>query len=120
MPSGFETDTAEMYAAGIRILDVVTQLKATATTMTNQLEAQLNDATFAGAAANAFGKSAQDGVHGLLNTDMTKLNAALDELRVRVGDAVTEYTGRDLDAQQEVRRSEQHAGAANALNWGGA
>jgi uncharacterized protein YukE len=117
--NGFVTDTQTMYDAGVRIFTVVEQLRATATTMSNQLTAELNDATFAGAASNAFGKTEQDGVHGLLKTDMTALNAALDELQRRVGEAVQEYSGKDLEAEQAVSRSGAQGGQARAsLNWG--
>lgn len=119
--NGYVTDTQTMYDAGVRIFGVVEQLRATATEMSNRLTAELNDATFAGAASNAFGKSDQDGVHGLLKSDMTALNNALNTLCNKVSESVQEYTGKDLEAEQAVSRSGAQGGQARAaLNWAGA
>ncbi|MEJ3747603.1 type VII secretion target [Actinomycetes bacterium KLBMP 9797] len=114
---GFGTDTDVMVASANRIFDVVDQIHSTATRMSGQLTAALNEATFVGAAATAFGNEGQ-GVHGMLRSDMNQLHAALDRLRGKVQESITEYLGGDDAGQAAVARSGAQAGAATAaLKW---
>lgn len=116
---GFGTDDDVMVTTVTRIQDVVSQLRQTASTMSGQLTAELNDATFAGAASTTFGKSEQDGVHGLVRADMQQLDAALDRLSMLVQQAATGYRTLDDQGQAAVQRSGAQAGAStSALNWG--
>jgi hypothetical protein len=115
---GYGTDTDVMIATANRVFDVVSQLRTTAATMSNQLMAELNDATFVGAAATTFGNDGQ-GVHGLVRKDMEDLNAALERLTVLVQEATNEYLQSDDAGQSAVARSGATAGTStSALNWG--
>lgn len=104
---GFTTDIEVLEATRQRAIGIVANLRTTATTMTNELEARAGE--WVGQGGSAFQVT-----HTGIRVDMDNMNNALDRLQEMLGQAATNYVATEGDVATGIQQAGAEAGSISS------